>query len=227
MRRPAAARDGAPRFRHLAAQSRQAVVTAPLVVLVRIRPLGQLFDQPLVQQSLDRRVEAARAEAQRAARALGDVEQDGVSVPIAVGQGDEDVKRVAMQREEVLGPGSSSRDDRMPQYSRACYSESWKSVDWIRRLRREAWNVRNRVGPETSSPGCGSTSNARPSNGCFGRTWRPCAGCPGLTRGSPPTARTCSRRSRWRSGPRCRGSAATPPNEPGSIAWRTTRPSGS
>jgi hypothetical protein len=57
-----------------------------------------------VQQSLDRRVEAAGAEAQRAARAFGDVEQDGVSVPVAIGQRDEDVERVAMQRKEILGP---------------------------------------------------------------------------------------------------------------------------
>ena len=60
------------------------------------------------------------------------------------------------------------------------------------------------LGPETISLWMRLDEHRAASNGCFGRTWRPCAGCAGLTRGSRPTARTCSRRSRWRSGPRCR-----------------------
>ena len=88
----------------------------------RPRPLGEFFVQPLVQQSLDGRVEAARAESQRAARAIGDVEQNGVSVPVAVGQRNKDVNVSRWSGRNSSGRGSSSRDERMAQYRRPCSS---------------------------------------------------------------------------------------------------------
>ena len=75
----------------------QAVVAPPLIVIVGVRPLGQLFDQPFVEQPLDRRIERAGAEADGAAGPLVHVLHDRVAVPLAVGEGHEDVEGVPGQ----------------------------------------------------------------------------------------------------------------------------------
>src|SRR5690242_10955036 len=81
------------RLRGRCAHRREAIVTAPLVVVLRRRTLPYFADQALLEQSLDRPIQRARAEFQRAAGPLGDVLHDRVAVAVPVSQRDEDVER--------------------------------------------------------------------------------------------------------------------------------------
>ena len=86
--------------RYRSAQSGQPVVAPPLIVMFRVRPFGQLFDQALLEQPSDRGVQAAWTQPKRTIGALEHVLHDGVAVPIAIGERYEDVERVAVQRQE-------------------------------------------------------------------------------------------------------------------------------
>ena len=100
----------------------------PFVVVIGIGALAQFLDQLGGEQALDHRIESAGTEADAPARPLGDVLEDGVAVPIAIGERDEDIERVPRQRQEVVGLGAFTADARHgPQSTRLRYSDQWNS----------------------------------------------------------------------------------------------------
>src|SRR5262245_3032397 len=110
-----------------AAEGRESVVSATLVVLFGRRALARLFDQPLLEHPLDRAVESPRAHPQAAGRALGHVLHHGVAVGVAGGEGDEDVEDGGRKREEVVKLHS-------PYYIRSRYivlRHSWGQADQV------------------------------------------------------------------------------------------------
>jgi len=88
-------RDG-----HGPSDSRQPVVATPLIVVFRVGPLSQFFDESLFEQPPDGGVEAAGAEAEGTIRPFQNVLHDGIPVPVAIGERHQDVEGVAVQREE-------------------------------------------------------------------------------------------------------------------------------
>jgi hypothetical protein len=82
------------RFCCFAPQRRQPVVAAAVVIKAFVRPLtfAQFDDQTLLEQAFDRAIQRSGAEAQFAARALGDIRHDSVAMLVAVGQRDQNMK---------------------------------------------------------------------------------------------------------------------------------------
>ena len=78
---------------------REAVVSAPLVIVVGIGPFVEFDNQALVEHPLDRSVQGPGAELHRAVGPRGDVLHDGVAMPILVGEGDQDLKDRGRQRQ--------------------------------------------------------------------------------------------------------------------------------
>src|SRR5687768_9009531 len=87
---------------HTTAQRRQAIVAAALIIVSGIGSLAQFFDEPGFEQPLDHRIESAWTEADAPVGPLGDVEQDGIAVTIAICQRYKDIKGIPRQRKEVL-----------------------------------------------------------------------------------------------------------------------------
>ncbi|HVM42410.1 MAG TPA: uracil-DNA glycosylase, partial [Gemmatimonadales bacterium] len=83
-------------------ERRDAVVPSALVVVLRGRPFARLDDQAVLEHALDRAVERARAQANRPARALGDVLDDRVAVAVLAGEREQDVEDGRLEREEGL-----------------------------------------------------------------------------------------------------------------------------
>ena len=83
-----------------ASEGRVPVVAAPLVVLLGGGALVGLDDEPLLDHPLDRAIERARAEPQRAVGAGGDVLDDAVAVAVVVGHRDQDVEGRRGQRQQ-------------------------------------------------------------------------------------------------------------------------------
>src|SRR5688572_17778013 len=78
------------RDRNRASEWRQAIVAAAFVVVLRVRAFVRLLDHFLFEEPPNRRIEAARAQAKRAAGAVEDILHHGVAVALAVGKRDED-----------------------------------------------------------------------------------------------------------------------------------------
>ena len=91
------------RRRHGAAQHRQAVVAPPLVIMFRIGPFGELFDQAVVEEPANRRVQTARAEAKRPVGSLEHVSHHRIPVAILIREGNENLESVSMERKKGLG----------------------------------------------------------------------------------------------------------------------------
>ena len=87
-------------LRHRRTERRDPVVAPPLVVLFRRGTLAGLDEQSLLEHALDRSVERAGAQLQLSAGARRDVLDDGVAVPVLVGQGQQDVERRGRQRQQ-------------------------------------------------------------------------------------------------------------------------------
>jgi hypothetical protein len=77
-----------------------------------IRPLAQLLDESGLEETLDDRIQRAGTQANASAGAFGDVLEDGIPMPVSVRERDEDVKRVARQREKVLRLGTFTASSR-------------------------------------------------------------------------------------------------------------------
>ena len=71
-------------------------------LLTRTRRLSRLVDQSLLDESLDRAVEGARAQAKGAARARLHVIDDAVAVTLVAAQRKQDVERGGLQGEQRL-----------------------------------------------------------------------------------------------------------------------------
>src|SRR5947208_4676842 len=84
---------------HGAAERRQAVIAAPLVVGAGRWPAARVGDEPILEEPRERGVEGAGAKAQGAARALGDLEDDSVAVALGVDERQQDVKLLRRQRQ--------------------------------------------------------------------------------------------------------------------------------
>jgi hypothetical protein len=65
--------------------------------------LFEFFDEILFEEALDGAVERAGAEADFAGGAFGDFLHDGIAVAVAVGEGNENVKSVAREKEGSHG----------------------------------------------------------------------------------------------------------------------------
>ena len=80
------------RLRHRSAQRGETVVAAPLVIVFRRGPFVGLDDQPVLEHALNRSIQRARAQPDRAVGASGDILNDRVAMTILVGQRDQDMK---------------------------------------------------------------------------------------------------------------------------------------
>jgi len=78
----------------------KAVVAAAFVIL--LGTFGELLNEALFEEPLDRCIQAAWAEAQSASGALGDIFHNGVAVAIPVGQRNQDVERVFVEGQERI-----------------------------------------------------------------------------------------------------------------------------
>ena len=91
---------------HVAAELREAVVPAALVVALRVGAVAQLFDQALLEHAPDGAVERAGAQPDLAVGPRGHVLHDRVAVALAVRQGHQDVEHRRRQRQQVVDLGS-------------------------------------------------------------------------------------------------------------------------
>ena len=91
------------RRRHRAAERRDAVVPAPLVVFGGGRPPTAFLDGPLRQHSLDGAVERPRSELDQAPGALGDLLHDGIAVALGIEQREQDVELGGRQGKQSRG----------------------------------------------------------------------------------------------------------------------------
>src|SRR5687768_7368728 len=115
--REQASEPGGFRFSHTPAQWRQAVVAPTVVVVCRIGSFAQLLDQLGLEQPLDHRIEGAGTQPDPSVRPFSDVLQDGVAMALAISEGDEDVKGVPRQWQEVVRFGAfASRSRHAPVY---------------------------------------------------------------------------------------------------------------
>jgi hypothetical protein len=96
-----------------AAEVGQPVVAAALVVEIRIGPLVELFDQVVFEQSADGAIE--RADPQRFLRAVADLGEDRVAVPVAAGERHEDLEHDGRQRQKRFCGGLSSSAHSLPE----------------------------------------------------------------------------------------------------------------
>ena len=90
---------------NVAAQWRQAVVTAALAVLVGSAPLAGVGDEPVCEQALDHAIQIPGIEREQAAGTFGDRLHDAVSVALLLGQGQEQLEIDRLQREMCAGIG--------------------------------------------------------------------------------------------------------------------------
>ena len=88
--------------RHTVAERGETIVPSPLVVSPRAALLD-FNDEPLLDHSSDRPIERAGAQTKLAVGSCLDVLDDGVAVPLALGEGKQDVQRCRGQRQEVVG----------------------------------------------------------------------------------------------------------------------------
>ena len=84
-----------------AAQVGEAIVSPPGIVQFRSGTLIQFQNQAILQQAADGSVKCSRTQVQRAAAALGCFLHDGVTVPIAFGQHQQDVEDRGSKRREI------------------------------------------------------------------------------------------------------------------------------
>jgi hypothetical protein len=84
----------------MAAEFGQAIVPAPLVVVIRIRTLRQFFNETLFEETLDRRIERAGAEPNRTVGTVRNILHHRVAVAIPVGERYKDLKGIPMQWEK-------------------------------------------------------------------------------------------------------------------------------
>jgi len=83
-----------------ASESGQSIVATTLVVMFRVGPLRQLFYQRLLEESTNRSVETARAQAKRPVGPFENVLHDRVPVSVAVSERDQNVERVPGKRQK-------------------------------------------------------------------------------------------------------------------------------
>lgn len=88
------------RSRRGGAERRDPVIATPLVVELGRRPIRGLDQKSLLEHSLNRSIQGARAHPKRAVGARLDVLDDPVAVPILVGERQEDVERRGRQRQQ-------------------------------------------------------------------------------------------------------------------------------
>ena len=86
-------------FGGFAAQRREAVIAAALVVLIFAGALvfAEFDDESVFEEAFDEAVECSGAEAKFTGRAGGDVLHNAVAVLVAIGEGDEDVEGLGRQ----------------------------------------------------------------------------------------------------------------------------------
>jgi hypothetical protein len=81
-----------------------------------IRPLAQLLDESGLEETLDDRIQSAGTQANASARPFGDVLEDGIPMAVSVRERDENVKRVARERKEVLRLGALTASSRHAEF---------------------------------------------------------------------------------------------------------------
>src|SRR6476661_9749418 len=77
------------------------VVATPLVVLLRRRPIARFDNQSLLEHSLNRSIQRPGAERQLSASPDSDVLDDGVAMPVLLGERQQDVERRRRQRQQA------------------------------------------------------------------------------------------------------------------------------